>query len=127
VKANVVLSFIIVTTAVILYIVITVFITVYVGQVLFSNGRPFILRMLKEETLTNAVNRILLTGYYLVNLGYVSVTLTMTEPASSVYELIESLSISIGRIVLTLGIMHYFNIGALMLWNHLNTSKRTSI
>ncbi|HEY0656291.1 MAG TPA: hypothetical protein VGD65_24325 [Chryseosolibacter sp.] len=107
----------------ILYLAITGYITVYVGQVLYKNGRHFILRMLNDETLTDSVNRILLAGYYLVNLGYVSVMLTMREPATTPAELIASLSIAVGRIILTLGVMHYFNIAAITLYNKLNTKK----
>jgi hypothetical protein len=108
----------------IIYLLITTYITVYVGKVLYSNGRPFLLRMLHEEAITDSVNRILLTGYYLVNLGYVSIMLTMTPPAQNTGELISALSIAIGRILLTLGIMHYLNIATVSLWNKMNTNKR---
>jgi hypothetical protein len=111
----------------IIYILITGYITIYVGQVLYKNGRHFILRMLLDEGMTDAVNRILLTGYYLINLGYVSIMLTLRPPAGSLPELIASLSISIGRILLTLGIMHYFNIAAITIWNKLNITKNSTI
>jgi hypothetical protein len=109
----------------IIYILVTGYITVYVGQVLFKNGRHFILRMLMEEELTDSVNRILLTGYYLVNLGYVSIMLTMRAPVESLQDLVTSLSTSIGRIMLTLAVMHYFNIAVITLWNKLNIKKPT--
>jgi hypothetical protein len=111
------------TAAIIVYLLTTGFITIYVGKVLYTNGRHFILRMLNDESLTDAVNRILLTGYYLVNLGYVSVMLTMTLPATSPEQLISSLSIAIGRIMITLGVMHYGNIAAISLWHKFNISK----
>ena len=107
----------------VVYLLISAFITVYVGKVLYRNGRPFILQMLYEEEITDAVNRILLAGYYLVNLGYVSIMLTGTPPAASVEELVAGVSVAIGRIVLTLGVMHYFNIAAVIAWNKLNTKK----
>lgn len=110
-----------------IYIGITGYITVYVGQVLYKNGRHFILRMLEDEPLTDSVNRILLTGYYLVNLGYVSIMLTMREPANSISELIATLSVAVGRIVLTLGVMHYFNIAAITLYHKLNITKKSII
>jgi hypothetical protein len=113
--------------AIIIYLLITVFITVYVGKVLFTNGRHFIFRMLADDKLTDAVNKVLLTGYYLVNLGYVSIMLTLTLPAKSTAGLIVSLSISIGRILITLGVMHYANIAVLTLWNKFNISKSSNI
>jgi hypothetical protein len=81
--------------------------------------------MLNNETLTDSVNKILLTGYYLVNLGYVSIMLTARAPAATLADLIASLSASVGRIVLTLGLMHYFNIAVITIWNKLNIKKPT--
>ena len=111
----------------IIYLLITIYVTVYVGKVLYNNGRPFLLRMLHEEAITDSVNRILLTGYYLVNLGYVSIMLTQTPPAQSVEELVGALSVAIGRILLTLGVMHYFNVAAVSLWNKMNINKKPTI
>jgi hypothetical protein len=109
----------------IIYMFMSGYITVYVGQVLYKNGRPFILRMLSEDALTDSVNRILLTGYYLVNLGYVSITLTQRPPAQTLSDLVASLSVSVGRIMLTLGAMHYMNIAVITLWNKFNIKKPT--
>jgi hypothetical protein len=111
----------------IIYLSITGYITLYVGQVLYKNGRHFILRMLEDEHLTDSVNRILLAGYYLVNLGYVSVMLTMRQPASTIAELIASLAVAVGRIVLTLGLMHYFNVAAIIVYNKLNITKKSTL
>ena len=111
----------------IIYLFLTTYITVFVGKVLHRNGRPFLLQMLLNEELTDSVNRILLTGYYLVNLGYVSIMLTLQRPAETAVEIIPSLSISVGRILLTLGIMHYINIAAVTLWHKFNITKNKSI
>lgn len=105
------------TVQIIVYLFAAGYITIYVGGVLFRNGRPFLLNMLQEEHTTDAVNRILLTGYYLVNLGYVSYVLTMHPPVKTATDLIEVLAFSIGRITLTLGVMHGLNITAVVLWN----------
>jgi hypothetical protein len=112
---------------IIIYLGISGYITVYVGQVLYKNGRHFIQRMLEDENLTDSVNQILLAGYYLVNLGYVSTMLTLRQPANTIAELIASLSVAIGRIVLTLGLMHYFNVAAIVLYNKLNITKKSTI
>lgn len=109
----------------IIYLVITGYIAIYVGQVLYRNGRHFILRMLGEDHLTDSVNRILLAGYYLVNLGYVSIMLTIRQPADTLADLVQSLSTAVGRIILTLGVMHYLNIAAIALYHKLNTKNST--
>jgi len=109
----------------ILYLLITSYITMYVGRVLFVNGRHFLLRMFShQEALTDSVNRILLTGYYLVNLGYVSIMLTMRTPVVTVSDLVESLGNSVGRILLTLGVMHFMNIAIAFAWNQLNSKNK---
>jgi hypothetical protein len=102
---------------IIAYLFTAGYITLYVGGVLFRNGRPFLLTMLREEHTTDAVNRILLAGYYLVNLGYVSYVLTMHPPVTTAADLVAVLAFSIGRITITLGIMHWLNITAVVLWN----------
>jgi hypothetical protein len=121
------LSFFMETAALISYLLITGYITVFVGQVLYKNGRYFLMQMLIEEELTDAVNRILLTGYYLINLGYVIIMLTLRPPVNSFSDMISSVSVSVGRIMLTLGVIHYFNIAVVSLWHKLNITKNKSI
>lgn len=111
-------------TGLFLYLFFSTYITVYVGRVLFTNGRPFLLGMLMgQPALTDSVNRILLTGYYLVNLGYVGVTLTMHPPASTLTGMVASISTSVGRIMLTLGVMHFVNIAIAVTWNRINSKN----
>ncbi len=64
------------TIAYILYLIITYIITVRVGFIFYRNGRVFILELLHQDVqLTDFINRILLTGYYLLNLGYAALML----------------------------------------------------
>ena len=107
------------TLHLVLYLLASASITLHVGNVLYKNGRPFILRMLPDESLTDFVNKLLLIGYYLVNLGYVGITLTLKDASDSVEGSISSLAGAIGRILLTLGIMHYLNILAVTLWSRI--------
>jgi hypothetical protein len=107
-----------------IYLFITGYITVYVGKVLFVNGRYFLLRMLTDQALTDSVNRILLTGYYLINLGYVSIMLTIRSPVVTFSDLLASLSTSVGRILLTLGVMHYLNCAIAVVWNKMNAKNK---
>ncbi len=63
------------TIAYILYFLITYFITVHTGLSFYRNGRIYILNLLEgNEALTSYINRLLLVGYYLLNLGYVALT-----------------------------------------------------
>lgn len=104
------------TLAYLIYIPITTFITLRVGYVLYKNGEPFILKQLKgDKELTHFINKILLAGYYLLNLGYCFWIIADWNDLMTHAEVIESLAETIGTIVLGLGIMHFFNIIILQL------------
>ena len=54
-----------------MFIVLMVFIIVYVGRYFYTNGRVFIVSLLKGNvSLADYINRLLLAGYYLMNIGY---------------------------------------------------------
>ena len=100
--------------AYIIYLLLTYLITVKVGKALFKNGRVFILSILKDdEELTDFINKILLVGYYLMNLGYATVMLRFWKTIHSSAELVASVSTMTGRIVLSLAVMHYINMFAI--------------
>lgn len=99
-----------------IYLVVTTYVIVVVGNILHKKGRPFVLSVFHNNaSLADSVNNILLTGYYLVNIGYCIVTLRIWEKIDLVSELIEIVSFKIGTIVFVLGIMHLFNITVLLI------------
>ena len=94
-----------------IYIPITSFITIWVGYVLYKNGEPFILKQLNgDKQLTGYVNKILLAGYYLLNLGYCLWIIAGWDEIGGWAGVLQSLADTIGVIVLGLGIMHFINI-----------------
>ena len=103
-------------TAYIVYIIITWLITVKVGHLFYKNGRYYILGILKgDEVFTDFINKILLLCYYLTNLGYAAVMLRLWKTISSFTELVASVSSMTGRIVLSLAIIHYVNMYAIII------------
>jgi len=111
------------TLAYIIYLFITYLITVRVGFIFYRNGRIFILGLLKNDvSLTDAINRILLVGYYLVNLGYAALMISTWDRIVNWTELLSSVTIMTGKIVLTLAIMHYFNMLVIYLISKRNKS-----
>jgi hypothetical protein len=104
------------TIAYIIYLFLTYIITVHVGLRFFRHGRVFILRLFHgDEKLTDFVNRVLLVGYYLLNLGYAAWTIQGWRPADSLPDLMAGIGIRTGRILLTLAVMHYGNM-AVIAW-----------
>ncbi len=103
------MNYIIVTY--ILYLIITIFLTIWVARTLFKNGKIFLYDIFHgNRELADSVNNLLLVGFYLINLGYAVYTLQITHDISSVQAIIEKLSLKIGLIILILGGMHFMNL-----------------
>jgi len=97
--------------AYIIYLLITIVIIIYVGRVCYTNGGVFIQNLLKQDTaLANQVNKSLLLGYYLLNIGYCSITIISWNTIETSLNLIEVLSIKVAFIILIIAVMHYINI-----------------
>lgn len=93
-----------------LYLLLTICITVWVAHTLFKNGKVFLIDIFHgNKELADAVNNLLWVGFYLVNLGYAIYTLRVGYVVESPRELIEVLSLKLGAIILTLGCMHFLN------------------
>lgn len=101
----------IVTITYLVYIALSLGITVWVAQTLFRNGRIFVIDAFGgNETMADAVNHLLLVGFYLVNIGFVSMYLSYGAKPATTVDAIEYISIKIGVVLLVLGAMHFFNI-----------------
>ncbi len=97
--------------AYIAYLVISIFLTIWVASVLSKNGRVFLVdSFLENEQLADAVNQLLVVGFYLINLGYVTLALKYGTKPRDLPEAIETLSSKIGLVLLVLGGMHFFNL-----------------
>jgi hypothetical protein len=96
------------------YVALTVPLTVWVGSTLYRNGRFFLIDVFKgDEGLAAAVNHLLVVGFYLLNLGYVSLTLKLSDPVLNTQQSIEALSVKVGLVSVVLGVVHLFNLYAL--------------
>jgi len=94
-----------------IYIGISLGLTVWVARTLFKNGRVFLVDVFAgNEQLADSVNQLLVVGFYLINLGYVSLALKVQERVVQTSESIEVLSWKIGMVLLVLGGMHFFNL-----------------
>jgi len=102
------------TTAYIIYILITTFITLVVGGKCHENGKVFMQTIFTDERIGDAVNNILLGAYYLLNIGYAILQVTKWQSVNTLTETLNELVINIGQIVLILAILHHVNIIALM-------------
>src|SRR3954447_17847255 len=94
-----------------LYLAISIGLTVWVAHTLHKNGRIFLVDVFhRNEPLADSVNHLLVVGFYLINLGFVSMALKLGYTISSPQEGIEALSVKVGTVMLVLGVMHFFNL-----------------
>ena len=93
------------------YLAISVALTIWVAHTLHKNGRIFLVDVFHgNEQLADSVNHLLVVGFYLVNLGYVSLALRLGYTLAGAQEGIEALSVKVGTVLLVLGGMHFFNL-----------------
>jgi hypothetical protein len=101
----------ILVTTYVIYLSISIALTIWVAQTLFKNGRVFLVDVFHgNEPLADSVNHLLVVGFYLINFGYISLALKLGYDVSTAREGIEALSWKVGLVLLTLGGMHFFNL-----------------
>ncbi|MEU2431095.1 MULTISPECIES: hypothetical protein [unclassified Streptomyces] len=94
-----------------IYLLISVALTIWVARTLSRNGRIFLADVLHgNEKLADAVNHLLVVGFYLVNLGFVALYLGQDEAVTDARGLFEALSVKLGVVLLALGVMHLLNV-----------------
>lgn len=106
-----------------LYLLLSTYTIVFIGKRLHGNGIHFIRKIFTNEETANSVNNLLLLGYYLVNIGYLFMTISYWEPITNFPALLLTLTERIGIIYLLLAVLHYNNILCLYLyakWNHID-------
>ncbi|MFB9840747.1 hypothetical protein [Mucilaginibacter ginsenosidivorans] len=93
------------------YIAISIALTIWVAKVLFKNGRLFLVDIFHGNApLADSVNKLLVVGFYLINLGYMSLTLKESGSIQNTQVVVEVLSYKLGWIILILGGMHFLNL-----------------
>lgn len=94
-----------------IYLPIAILLTYYVSKTLFQNGKIYMLDIFKgREEIADATNKLFETGFYLLNLGFALMILTISEYKNDYQTLIEALSYKIGGFSIYLGIMLFVNL-----------------
>lgn len=97
------------------YLVLSLGITYWVGQTLQRNGRVFLVENFQgQEALADSINHLLLVGFYLVNIGFVALALRYGTKPTDLVEAFEFLSTKVGLVVVILGFMHFTNMRLLV-------------
>lgn len=84
---------------------------IWVARTLKNSGRVFLIEAFRgNEDFADSVNRLLVVGFYLINVGYIALALKTRAPLTTAREVIELESTKLGVVLLILGGMHFFNI-----------------
>lgn len=99
--------------AYLVYILISLGLTVWVARTLHKNGRVFLIESFHGKAdMADSVNHLLVVGFYLINLGFVVLFLKYGAKPADFTQSIEYISTKLGVVLLVLGGMHFFN-----MWN----------
>lgn len=98
-----------------IYLLLSIMITVFVGQTLHRHGRLFLIDVFHGNThLADTVNHLLLVGFYLLNIALVLLLMRTQTEVPDELSLAEFLADKLAVVFTTLGVMHFFNVAVLM-------------
>ncbi|MAE66519.1 MAG: hypothetical protein CMJ18_19800 [Phycisphaeraceae bacterium] len=95
------------------YLIVSILLTVWVARTLYRNGRIFlVIAFGGDESLADSINHLLIVGFYLINIGFVTLALRQRSgpDAADLRGAIEMLSTKVGIVLVVLGAMHFFNL-----------------
>ena len=93
------------------YLAISIPLTVWVARTLHKSGRIFLVDTFHgNEALADSINHLLVVGFYLINIGFISLMLKSDDRVENLQGILEALSSKEGIVLLVLGAMHFFNL-----------------
>ena len=98
----------------ILYLAVTVPLTVWVGSTLRRHGEIFLVDVFGgNDQLARSVNQLLVIGFYLLNFGFLSNFMAAADDVETGQVLMEVLSQKVGIVALVIGVIHLGNVWTL--------------
>lgn len=93
------------------YLTVSLAATIWVAQTLRQNGRSFLVDAFQgNRELADSVNHLLVVGFYLINVGYVTLALHTYAQVATARSAMELVCDKIGVVLIVLGVMHFFNL-----------------
>src|SRR5690348_13038691 len=94
-------------TVYVAYSLASVGLTIWLARTLSKNGEVFLDDVFVDNPrMAPAVNRLLVVGFYLLNLGYAFVTLKAGAEGLTAVQAVETLAAKLGALLLSLGVIH---------------------
>jgi len=93
------------------YLTITIAVTVFVAKTLHKHGRPFLIDVFGGDArIADAVNQLLVVGFYLVNIGLALWSVQYGATGTDLVTSIERIVQKFGWVLVILGSMHLVNV-----------------
>jgi hypothetical protein len=101
-------------TTYLLYLALTVPLTIWVGRALATHGEAFLVDVFQgDSSLAHAVNQLLVIGFYLLNFGFLSHFMASTVDITAGRQVMEVLATKVGGVAFMIGIIHFGNVWGL--------------
>jgi len=91
------------------YVVVAVSLVVWLARTLFRSGSVFLEDVFGDPRMAQAVNKLLVIGFYMLNLGYAGLILKAGAAPTAV-SAVEVLARKLGILLVTLGALHFANL-----------------
>lgn len=96
-------------TTYVIYSAAAIGLTGVLARTLAHNGKVFLAEVFEDNnTLAGAINNMLVTGFYMLNLGY-AFLIFRTAPAFTTLGAVENLVMKLGALLVSLGVIHFIN------------------
>ncbi|HJU52896.1 MAG TPA: hypothetical protein VJ815_11245 [Acidimicrobiia bacterium] len=93
------------------YAAVAVGLTVWLARTLFRSGAIFLQDVFSDRPgLAEAVNRLLVVGFYMLNLGY-ALYIIRTDTSLDAFGAVRTLVNRLALLLVTLAVIHFINVG----------------
>jgi hypothetical protein len=94
-----------------IYLLIAIPVTIWVAKTLYQNGRMFLVECFHGNAeMADSVSHLLVVGFYLINIGFVTLFLKIESKVQEVTGVFEALSEKLGIVPLVLGGVHFLKL-----------------
>jgi hypothetical protein len=91
------------------YAAVSIGLVVWLARTLFANGAVFLEGVFDDPAMAAAVNRLLVIGFYMLNLGYAALLLQANDAGDAV-SAVEILVRKLGVLLVSLAALHFTNL-----------------
>ena len=94
-----------------IYLALSIAVTLLVGWTLHRNGRTFLVEIFQgRQDLSDSVNHLLVVGFYLGTIGFVALALKYGVRPVDMPSAIETVATKVGVVLSVIGVLHFVSL-----------------